>query len=100
MGVNDLKDSLAGVGLGWMRFVVCLIVSTMVLVGCTDAEERFLNEQFDLNRISQPHDGAILLALVRADGSVAAVDTGEAPWGLVTRSALPASRRHSRPLWF
>lgn len=64
-----------------MRFVVCLIVSTMVLVGCTGAEERFLNEQLDLNRISQPQDGAILLALVRADGSVAAVDAGEAPLG-------------------
>jgi len=64
-----------------MQFVVCLIVSTMVLVGCTDAEEHSLNEQLDLNRISQPQDGAILLALVRADGSIAAVDKGEAPLG-------------------
>jgi len=64
-----------------MRFVVCLIVSTMVLVGCTDAEEHFLKEQLDLNRVSQPQNGAILLALVRADGSVAAVDAGEAPLG-------------------
>ena len=64
-----------------MRFVACLIVSTMVLVGCTDAEERFLRDQVDLNRISEPQEGAILLALVRADGSIAAVDKGDANLG-------------------
>lgn len=62
-----------------MRFAVCLIVSTLVLIGCTDGEEGFLGEQLD--QIDEPQSGTILLALVRADGSTAAVNKGDASLG-------------------
>jgi len=57
-----------------MRFAVCLTISTMVLTGCTDAEERFLEEQLD--KIDEPQTGTILLALIRADGSINAAHKG------------------------
>ena len=58
-----------------MRFVVCLILSTVVLTGCTDAEERFLRDRLD--QVDEPESGSIVLALVGADGSVDAVDKGD-----------------------
>jgi len=63
-----------------MRFVGGLIVSTLVLVGCTDAEERSLRELLD--QINEPQDGTILLALVDADGSIKDAGKGATPLGL------------------
>ena len=62
-----------------MRFAICLIVSTVVLSGCTDAEERLLGELLDQR--NEPQDGTILLALVHADGSISAADMGATPLG-------------------
>lgn len=64
---------------GRMRFVAGLIVSTLVLVGCTDAEERSLGELLD--QINEPQDGGILLALVNADGSIKDAVKGATPLG-------------------
>jgi D-alanyl-D-alanine carboxypeptidase len=55
------------------------MVSTLVLVGCTDADERFLGELLD--QINEPQDGTILLALVNADGSISEADKGATPLG-------------------
>jgi len=62
-----------------MRFVVCFIVSIVVLTGCTDTEERFLGEQLD--QVDEPQRGSILLALLAADGSIDAVDKGDGSLG-------------------
>ena len=59
-----------------MRFAVCLIISTLVLIGCGDVEERFLADQLD--QIDEPESGTILLALIRGDRSINAVDKGGA----------------------
>lgn len=47
---------------GGMRFVVCLIVSTFVLIGCSDAEESFLGSWLD--GVDEPQNGTIALALL------------------------------------
>jgi D-alanyl-D-alanine carboxypeptidase len=57
-----------------MRFAICLMVATVVLSACTDAEERFLGDLLD--QMNEPQDGTILLALVNADGSISAADKG------------------------
>lgn len=51
----------------------------MILVGCTETEDRFLDDRLD--QIAEPEEGTILLALVRGDGSIAAVDKGDASVG-------------------
>jgi len=51
----------------------------MVLIGCTDAEERFLRDRLD--QVDEPERGSIVLALVGADGSIDAVDTGDGSLG-------------------
>lgn len=62
-----------------MRFVVCLTVSTFVLIGCSDAEESFLGSWLD--RVDEPQNGTIALALAKADGSINAYDKGEPSLG-------------------
>ncbi|MGH8924985.1 MAG: serine hydrolase domain-containing protein [Acidimicrobiia bacterium] len=57
----------------------CLLISTMILVGCSSAEERFLEDR--LGQIGDPRPGTMLLALGGADGSIDAVDKGDAPLG-------------------
>ena len=55
-----------GAALGGMRFAICLIV--LILIGCTDGEESFLEDRLDQR--AEPQSGTILLALIGAEGSM------------------------------